>query len=232
MKRYLGGLFIALLAGAATAASPASVHATYDLFRDGFHIATVDERFVKNGDKYEIVSATDPAGLLKKLVRAQVRVHSTGIVTKTGLRPQNFDYARLDDASKNVKAAFDWNALKLRMAFEGREETAALTPGTQDRLSIMYQFMFMPTEKLDSLSFPMTNGKKIEPYRYRLTGRETLETPMGKLNTLHLVKQREEGDNTVEVWLAAERSHIPVKVLIIENDGVRYEQVITRLELK
>jgi len=55
---------------------------------------------------------------------------------------------------------------------------------------------------------------------------------LGKLDTLRLVKQREPGDNAVEVWLARDRNFFPVRLLILENDGSKFEQVITRLEFK
>ena len=48
----------------------------------------------------------------------------------------------------------------------------------------------------------------------------------------HLVKQREQGDAQTEIWLAPEFHNLPVKVLIVEDDGVRYEQVVTRLDVK
>jgi len=215
-----------------SAAAPAAVTASYNLFKDGLHIATVDETFEKNGSKYQIVSASNPAGALKRLFRTQIRVLSSGTVTPSGLRPESSEYGRLDDASKNVNAEFDWSAEQLRMAYEGRKETAQLPPGTQDRLSIMYQFMFMPLAKLKLVTLPMTNGKKIETYRYEVAGKEAIDTPLGKINTLHLVRQREAGDNTVEVWLSQERNFVPVKVLIVENDGSKFEQVITRLDFK
>jgi hypothetical protein len=118
------------------------------------------------------------------------------------------------------------------MTFDGRNESIALPQDTQDRVSLMYQFMFLDAGKLGDLAFHMTNGKKIEPYRYRPAGNEPIDTPLGKLNTLHLVKQREPGDNAVEVWLAPDRNFIPVKVLIVENDGAKFEQVITGLEIR
>ena len=131
-----------------------------------------------------------------------------------------------------MSATFDWPAEKLHMTFDGRSESITLPGGTQDRVSLMYQFMFLPADKLDNLAFHMTNGKKIEIYRYRFADRETIDTPLGKLAALHLIKQREADDNAVEVWLAPERNFIPVKVLIVENDGSKYEQVITRLDIQ
>jgi hypothetical protein len=110
---------------------------------------------------------------------------------------------------------------------------AQLPAGTQDRLSLLYHFMFMPFDKLKLATFPMTNGKKIQLYRYQVTGREQLETRIGKMDTVHLVKQREAGDsNQIEVWLARERDFMPVRVLIVERDGTKFDQVITRLETK
>ena len=223
-----------LLAPAVVSASPpAAVKISYDLSRNGLNIAVVQESFEKKDATYRIVSESNPVGLAALLVRTRIKIESSGTVTASGLRPDQFEYGRLDDASKNVSAAFDWHAEQLRMAFEGRKETAPLPQGTQDRLSLMYQFMFLPPDKLKLITFQMTNGKKIELYRYQSTGNEQIDTRLGKMNTLHLIKQREAGDNNQsEVWLAAERNFVPVKLLIIESDGTRYEQVVTQLDIK
>ena len=238
MTRLSSALAIALAVtlaalAAADAAPPASVKASYDVFKDGLHVAVAQETFEKNGAKYHIVSESNPAGLLALFIRTRIKVLSSGAVTPAGLRPELFEYGRLDDASKNVSATFDWQTQQLRMPFEGRNETAPISMGAQDRLSVMYQFMFLPLDKLRDLAFQMTsNGKKIENYHYQLAGNEQLDTPLGKLNTLHLVKQREPGENGTEIWLAPERNFFPVKLLILENDGSKFEQVITQLEIQ
>ena len=230
--RALLAVLLAVAAHAA-AAPPSSVKAVYDVFKDGLHVATASETFERSDGKYQVVSEQTPAGLLAIFVRTRARVTSTGTVAAAGLRPEQFDYGRLDDASKNVSARFDWDAGLLRMTFDGRTETAPLAAGAQDRLSVMYQFMFLPVERLRDLAFQMTsNGKKIENYRYQLAGQEPLDTPLGKLKTLHLVKHREGNDNGVEIWLSADHNLFPVKLLIIENDGSKFEQLITRLETR
>jgi len=228
LRLLLAALLVA--AGWAIAAPPAAVKAHYEVHKDGLHVATVSEAFEQRGTGYSIVSESNPAGLLAIFVRTRIKVTSTGSVTPAGLRPDQLEYGRLDDASKNVSARFDWKTDQLSMTFDGHNETIALPKDTQDRLSLMYQFMFLPAERLANLAFHMTNGKKIEAYRYQLAGRETLNTALGKLDTVHLIKQRDPGDNAVEVWLAPEYHHLPVKVLIVENDGSKYEQTITRIE--
>jgi len=235
MVRVLLALAFATLAaasGAGYALPPASIAASYDVYQNGLPVAVVQETFEKTGAEYQIVSESTPAGLLALFVRTRIKIHSRGAVTPAGLRPEQFDYGRLDDASKNVSAAFDWPGAQLHLTFDGRNETIALPPGTQDRVSLMYQFMFLPADKFGDLAFYMTNGKKVEQYRYQLAGTELIDTPLGKLNALRLVKQREPGDNAVEVWLAPDRNFFPVRLLIMENDGSKFEQVITRLEFK
>jgi hypothetical protein len=222
----------AALSFAIAATPPESVRANYDVYKDGLHVATMQESFDLNGTNYQITSDSDPAGLLALFVRTKIKAHSAGAVTAGGLQPERMEYGRLDDASKNVSAVFDWGAQQLHMNFDGRNEDTPLVPGTQDRVSVMYQFMFLSPEKLKLLEFPMTNGKKIEHYRYELAGHEQIDTPLGKLNVLHLVKQRDRGENGIEVWLAADRHLFPVKVLFLENDGSRIEQMISRLEIK
>lgn len=228
-------LLALLLAAAvpARAEAPAAVRAVYEVHRDGLHVATASESFERAESKYQIVSEQVPAGLLAMFVRTRARVTSAGSVTAQGLRPAQFDYGRLDDAGKNVSARFDWDAGLLRMSFEGRIETAPLGAGAQDRLSAMYQFMFLPRERLRELAFPMTsNGKKLELYRYRLAGEVTLDTALGRLPTLHLVKEREGNENGVEIWLATGHHLLPVRLLIVENDGTKFEQTIARLETR
>jgi hypothetical protein len=233
MMRATSVLFASLLLAAAgsTAAAPTTVTAGYDVFRDHLYIGAVKEIFEKTGDRYSIVSEINPTGIAA-LFRGKEKLTSSGTITHAGLRPQKFTAERSDDSTKNVAAIFDWDAGLLRMSFDGLEQTAPLTGGTQDRVSVMYQFLFLKLKQASKLNFAMTNGKKIEPYRYRLVGNEMINTSLGKLHTLHLVKEREAEDNSVEVWLARDRHLFPVKLLIVENDGTRFEQTIAQLEFK
>ena len=219
------------LVGTAHAASPESVTADYNVYRDSLHVATVHEVYSRSADTYRITSETTPVGIAAVFLR-KITVSSNGSLSSQGLKPDYLEYRRANDPGKNISAAFDWRAQRLNMTFEGRNETAPLVPGIQDRLSVMYQFMFLSPEKLKVLEFPMTNGRKIEHYRYELADVQAVDSALGKLETLHLVKHREAGENGIDVWLAADRHLFPVKVVFRENDGSTIEQVITRLEVK
>ena len=78
----------------------------------------------------------------------------------------------------------------------------------------------------------MTNGRKIDRYRYSVAPDVTIDTPYRRLDTVHLVKQREPNETATEIWLAPELNFVTAKLLIVEEDGVRYEQLLTRLEVR
>ena len=215
-----------------TVAAPTAVKASYDVFRDGLYIGVVQETFAHRAGHYQLVSEINPAGIAA-LFRGKEKLTSSGTVTHGGLRPEQFAAERSDDPTKNLNTVFDWDTGILHMNFDGREQTAPLANGLQDRASVMYQFLFLKARDVGELRFPMTNGKKIESYHYRLTDKPQLQTALGKLPALHLVKQREQDDdNGVEIWLARDRHLFPLRLLIIENDGTRYEQNITQLEFR
>lgn len=220
-----------LAAATARAAAPEHIVASYDAFKDGLHVALIHETFERKDKTYRIVAETHAAGLLALVQKESIRSASSGAVTRHGLRPDRFEASRGDPA-RTVSAEFDWHAERLIMRFNGRTETAALAAGTQDRLSVMYQFMFAPLDKLKQLVFAMTNGQKVERYRYSIGAGGELDTALGRLATLHLVKERAPGENGVEIWVAPQHNFLPVRVLIEETDGSRLEQVITRLEVR
>lgn len=223
------GAALAFASGAA-AASPKSVRATYHGYMNGMSIGVISEHFESERAGYRIVSETKPVGLAIFVQRQPLRFESRGQVTREGLRPLHFEGRRSAGEAPQVAADFDWPAGQLTLKHHGKTESMPLPAGTQDRLSIMYQFMYMPLERARVVEFPMTNGRKLDRYRYRANGEVELETPLGRLKTVHLVKERDPGGSTTELWLSPAHRYFPVKLVIVEKDGVRYEQVIQSLE--
>jgi hypothetical protein len=229
---------IPLLAGAAVASAstmtaPKTVKATYAAYMNGMVIGTISEQFEADAGTYRIVSETRPMGLATFLQRQPLKFMSTGELTREGLRPAHFEGRRSASDPPQVSADFDWAQGQLNMKYNGRVESVPIIAGAQDRLSIMYQLMFVAhPEKARQVDLWMTNGRKFDHYRYRIMPDVELDTPIGRLKTLHFVKQREPGGSHAEVWLSTQHQHVPVKVVIIEKDGMRFEQIIQTLELR
>ena len=224
-----------LLAGAACArafAMPTEVRAEYELRNLGLAIARVTESFVRQGDRYAIESVTVSQGVLKLILDDRLTVTSRGRVEGPWLRPEAFDQVRERDPKRDIHAVFDYAAGQIRSTYKGEQLTMPLPPNTQDRLSLMYQLMGAAARSPGS-SIPMTNGRKVESYAYRLVGEERIETRLGELATLHCQRVPQSAkDNRVDVWLARDRHNFPVRVVFDDPDGLRVEQHIVALTVR
>jgi hypothetical protein len=223
---------LAVLATLADAA-PRSVRASYAGFMNGMGIGTINEVYEADGASYRIVSETKPTGLAAVILRQPLHVTSAGQLAREGLRPAQFEARRSANESPVVSALFDWTGKQLTIKHDGKTESMALPPGTQDRLSVMYQFMFIPPERLRQLEIPMTNGRKLSRYHYRVADEAEIEidTGLGRLRTVHLVKQRDPDDPVTEVWLSPVHQYLPVKMLIIDRN-MRFEQIIQSVDVR
>lgn len=215
---------------ATSANAPREIHATYNAYMNGMSIGLINERFESGRGTYRIVSESRPSGLAALIQRQPLLFESRGELTPEGLRPMRFEARRTAAEPPQVTAEFKWRQKELVLNNKGKAELKTLASGTQDRLSIMYQFTFMPLRDARHVDFSMTNGRKLDRYRYLVAPDVELETPLGRLRTLHLVKQRDPDDTITEIWLSGAHRNLPVKMLIVEKNGVRFEQIIQTLE--
>jgi hypothetical protein len=225
-------LALALPSRAALPTAPRDIAIGYNLFRNGLQIATMSESFESKDGEYRLVSETKAVGLFALVQKQSLRFTSQGRLAETGLQPRHFEGKRGEADPRQVRGDFDWEAGSLTITHDGKTDTLPLTPGTQDRLSVLYQFMFLAPDRLQRLEFAMTNGRKLDHYRYTVTPNVEIDTPLGRLTTLHLVKQHRPDESATEVWLSPQHRFLPVRVMVQEEDGARYEQFITRLDIQ
>lgn len=231
LERILAAALLATALLPAAGAAPQTVHARYQVSMNGAPVGVMQEMYEEHGGRYRITSETHATGVLALVQRRPARAESRGEVIDKGLRPLTFEGVRGNNESRRVRAEFDWNAKALTLTHDARSETLALPAGTQDRLSAMYQFLFLKPDKLHTLAFAMTNGRKIDQYRYTIGTDTAVDTPLGRIAVWHLVKSRTPEETATEIWLSREHGLMPVKMRIIEEDGTRYEQVISRLDM-
>lgn len=227
-------LFALLLAGYSTLASaevPSRIEATYDLLSRGVRMGVVKEVFVYSDYHYRIESVTKPVGLLALFQPETIVFTSEGEVTAEGLRPVKFTHHRVRDTSRNNRADFDWINNELTVNDPSGTHEFLLPPGTQDRLSMMYQFAVIPPYGKLEFKFHMTNGSKLEAYRYQLHPQKTAEVPFGSIRSYYLYTLPQQGAWKSEIWLAVEHNFVPCKVVLTEDSGDKLMQVLTALNI-
>jgi len=218
-----------LVAASSFAATPGSIQASYEIYKGGITIGRVDEVFTIGKDnRYTIVSTTRATGLLAIFRPGKIVLRSSGLIGAHGLKPLNFSDLREGDDGKNRSAEFDWNTMQLTLIQQKRRTVVPLPDDTQDRLSAMYQFMFLSLAKTDTLNFHMTNGGKLDIYNYLITHDQSVTVPLGTYKALYVASVPEAGVNRTEIWLAAEHSNFPYKMVITDPDGGQLSQELTK----
>jgi hypothetical protein len=216
---------------AAVAATPSEINAHYQLTHALLGtIGRVDESFARHGDEYSIKSVTRSEGALKVVFDEQLVLESSGRVNTGGLQPLRFSQKQLNAGKNDVSATFDWERGIMLSTRKGETKEVTLPPGTQDRLSVMYQFMNMPAGQ-DSVTMNMSNGRKVDSYTYRLMGEERVQTPAGAFDTLHYQRvTADPKESHADVWLAKDRFNFPVRVVFDDSKGIKLEQTLVGLE--
>jgi hypothetical protein len=141
---------------------------------------------------------------------------SSGTISAQGLRPDEFSEVKItSDGKQTSSAKFDWQ--NNQVAFSNGNESAL--PGqTQDILSFLYQFSQVQLEQ-STLPMHVSNGRKLESYQFEVGAEEEIQTRLGKLRTLHLVKIHAPGEEGLEIWLGLEYRLLPVKIRQIDRKG-------------
>jgi hypothetical protein len=213
------------------AASPSRVLASYDVYKEGIKLAQIDEIYTRQKDHYTLSSTTRPVGLLAIFKPGKILIKSNGLISPKGLQPLRFSDQRENDESRNRSAEFDWNAGKLTLINHEEHSVFPLPEGAQDRLSAMYQFMFLSLAKTDALSFHMTNGNKIDLYNYHVTSGQNVTVPLGKFKGLYVASVPEADASRTEIWLVETPISFPYKMIITDKDGEKFSQELTKFEL-
>jgi hypothetical protein len=218
------------MSGSSLAASPSSVQATYEIYKGGISIGKIEEAYSYSKGHYSLLSTTRATGLLAIFKPGRIILRSSGLVDAHGLKPLNFSDVREGDESRNRSAEFNWNTMQLTMIEHAQRTVVPLPEDTQDRLSAMYQFMFLSLSNTDKLNFHMTNGGKLDIYDYRITHGQSVTVPLGTFEALYVASVPEAGVNRTEIWLATEHANFPYKMVITDPDGDKLTQMLTKFD--
>jgi hypothetical protein len=215
-------LICALGTGAAWCAPPARVELATEIARNGSTIAEVSYVLEHDGRTYRLTEVAKGRGILA--LRGTTRRSSQGLVSSEGLRPLRFVDQRTGRSP--ARADFDWQANTVTLQYQGEPRTEALSPQAHDRLAFLFDFAFAPPRRTEA-AFDLFDGRGKSRHVYARGGQKRLKTPLGELDALSFV--RDKGTERTELWLAPGLSYLPLRLVVVEEDGTRYEQVTTKI---
>jgi hypothetical protein len=220
MKFFLGLIALASaltlnpLATAADGLPVAPYQARYEVYASGFSIGEAVITLTATGsDVYQMTSDVRPNGLVALLASGRIREQADGEVRDGVIRPSR--YERLLDTgrkSDRMQLWFDWSTGQVQARHNADQATLPLAPGIVDPLSL--QLVVMGDLRRGRLpdQYSLVDETKIKTYQIRNQGQKTLDTPLGRLNTL-LINQYTPGKTRMTTfWVAPELQYLPVRI--------------------
>ncbi|MBI3771144.1 MAG: DUF3108 domain-containing protein [Gammaproteobacteria bacterium] len=213
--------------------SSVNVEIEFALYKgtNGLKVGRATHTWQITNDTYLIRNVIEATGIFAMIRSGQLVQTSQGKVTGSGLEPDVFSDQRGPMADNIFSSLFDRQHQTLTYGRASEMTTVALPPQTQDQLSFIYQFV-LQAPFTGTVQFSMTNGRKVDTYAYQVIGEETLETGLGKLQTLHLSKVRQPNEDGAEAWLAKDHQYLPVKIRLTDRNGGVAEQIVTAIRAK
>ena len=220
----LTSLAVAAGAAAQPAAPPPRLEMEYQLMRNGSTVAEIVERLEHANGNYLLTETWKGKGVYALLGKAKRT--STGTLDKNGPRPREFTDERSGRDTQRVW--FDWDAKTITRRYKGPARTEALLPETQDRLSFLFALTYQ-ARKGQPISLYIADGRGLSHHVYQHDGRERLKTAAGEFETVKLIRRNEGSGEVSEIWFISERTYLPIRIVVTEKDGTRYEHLLTRL---
>jgi len=145
---------------------------------------------------------------------------STGRLTDTGLVPERFA-----DKRRSERAAH-FEPEQGRIRFSNNAPDAPWLPGTQDRLSVFFQLAAWLNARPDGLregqrlSLPVAGTSGADQWQLLVQALEPLDLPAGRWDALRVeVVPQKIFDQRIELWLAPQLDHLPVRIRLTESNG-------------
>lgn len=182
--------------------------------------------------RYRLATSGSTIGLAALFYPFGMSSASAGRVTAAGFEP---DFFRIDRTSrkgeKQFRVEFDRSAGVARFTGEEGAREMPLRPSSLDILSLICQLSVARLEP-GPMQLNLTNGRKLDTYEVEVGEQEVVETPMGDLRALPVKQLRKPGDEGIEVWLAVDFAHLPVRLRFTDRKGrIAGEQLVTSIQL-
>lgn len=136
------------------------------------------------------------------------------------LQPLDYSYKRIKKKKERYKKTiFDWKNSQANFVGDGKKSSFDLEPGMTDKLLYQINIMRDLTMGHHPTTYTVVDGMKIKTYHFEYLGEERIDTPIGRLDTIKLARQKPgEKENTI-LWCANELNYLPIKVESTDDDG-------------
>jgi len=145
--------------------------------------------------------------------------------------PLRYSYKRRGlGRNRDRQLEFDWDSGTVTNVLENTSWDMDTSKHVQDPLSYQVQLQRDLIDGRENLSYQIANNGGLREYSFEVVDEEVLETPLGKVNTVKVMRSRKNHDRVTYAWLAKDWDYLLVR-LQQQEDGDSHTISITKAEL-
>ncbi|MEW5757780.1 MAG: DUF3108 domain-containing protein [Pseudomonadota bacterium] len=219
-------------AHAALAGEPAipDFAATYQLQRGSLTLGETVRSLKAEGDggAYAFESEIHSTGFAAIFLKDKVIERSMFKLQDQRVIPLEYLYDRRGGKKeRQTHQKFDWENRQVTDLQDPQAAAVAVPEATLDKHVYQIQVMLDLAAGKRDLEYAILDRAKVKTYRVEIIGEETLDTKLGKLDTV-IVQRKKDGVATT-LWCAKELYFLPVQIAQVEKDGSSYKARIKAL---
>lgn len=139
------------------------------------------------------------------------------------IRPSVYEFHQVGIKPKDMVINFDWNKLFAKGVVKKEDVFFSLKYKMLDPLSSQIALQQDIASGKKSTSYPVIEDNQIETFNFKVLGNETIETPVGKLNTVKVERIRKTGSKRkTYLWFAKDWNYTVVQLYQLEKNGKEY----------
>ena len=210
---------------------PPAFEASFKIFRSGSEVAEMHRSLssLANGE-FIYRSETNSIGLVSIFYKLHILEESRWHIQDHQLQPLEYNYERIKKKVKrHKKTVFDWRNNQAYIVDNETKLTLDLKSGMTDKL--LYEIEIMRDLKMGRHpnTYSVIDGAKIKTYYFDYLGEEIVDTLIGQLNTVKIVRRKPGEKAKTILWCANELHYLPIKLESTDDDGAVTIAVINKL---
>jgi hypothetical protein len=176
----------------------------------------------QDGENWVYRSNSEPRGLGRMFSERPTQT-SVMKISDAGVHPVTY---KADDGTSATKrdadVKFDWEHNRVTGVYEDKHVDMEMPKEIQDDLSVQIALMVELLRGHTPEKFSLLSGDSVREYRYSRDGEETLNTPMGKIQTVIFRSEKQYSPRVTRFWCAPSLGYIPLRVQQKRKDDVEW----------
>ena len=133
------------------------------------------------------------------------------------------------DADDNLHLVFNWKTAHVKNVATADPWQIKMPAGTLDKLVMQLALIFELRDGSADFQYLVPHEGRIKQYRFKQTGKEEIELPLGEYNALVVERLDDDRDRT-RIWSVPELNFFPVRFHEHKKSGVKKELSLRELK--